>query len=85
MVVIAKKKLTRAVEKIAGWRFADRTGIPKDKFKAATQYEDALGHLKESLFLATRDWLFRSKSPTSHSKIKPRPVPTAKSTRKGRR
>jgi hypothetical protein len=71
LVVRANKKLSRALEEITGWKLAGQGGIPKDKFKAAAKFEDALGLLKESLILATHDWIFHGNRPKPNSRPKP--------------
>ena len=52
-VVVASRKLQKALEAITGWRLASQTGIPKNKFRLIVAYEDALGQLKEALMRAT--------------------------------
>jgi hypothetical protein len=52
-VVVASRKLQKALEAITGWRLASQTGIPKNKFRLIVAYEDALGDLREALMRAT--------------------------------
>jgi DNA-binding NarL/FixJ family response regulator len=51
-VVVASRKLRKALEAITGWRLASKRGIPKNKFKLIVAYEDALGELREALMRA---------------------------------
>ena len=52
-VVVASRKLQKALEAITGWRLASQSGIPKNKFRLIVAYEDALGDLREALMRAT--------------------------------
>jgi hypothetical protein len=52
-VVVASRKLQKALEAITGWSLASHTGIPKNKFRLIVAYEDALGDLREALMWAT--------------------------------
>jgi len=52
-VVVANRKLQKALGAITGWRLASQTGIPKNKFRLIVAYEDALGDLGEALMRAT--------------------------------
>jgi NACalpha-BTF3-like transcription factor len=52
-VVVASRKLQKALGAITGWRLASQTGIPKNKFRLIVAYEDALGDLGEALMRAT--------------------------------
>ena len=47
-------------------------GIPRDKFKLAAGYEDALGHVKEAYIAATRDWVLSRECPLCGSRLKQR-------------
>ena len=52
-VVIASRKLQKALEAITGRSLTSQTGIPKNKFKLIVAYEDALGDLRGALMRAT--------------------------------
>jgi hypothetical protein len=52
-VVVASRKLQKALEAITGWSLASHIGIPKNKFRLIVAYEDALGDLGEALMRAT--------------------------------
>jgi hypothetical protein len=56
-IKIANRRLRKALEAITGWRMIGRRGIPRNKFKLAVEYEDALGHVKEPFIAATREWV----------------------------
>jgi hypothetical protein len=71
-IKIANRILRKALEAITGWRMIGTGGIPRNKFKMAVKYEDALGHVKEAYIAATRDWLLRRECPLCGSRPKQR-------------
>lgn len=52
-VIVASRKLRKALEAITRWGLASKGGIPKNKFRLMVAYEDALGELREALMTAT--------------------------------
>lgn len=71
-IKIANRRLRRALEAITGWRMIGTRGIPRNKFKLAVEYEDALGHVKEAFIAATREWVLSRECPLCGSRPKQR-------------
>jgi aldehyde:ferredoxin oxidoreductase len=65
---VANRRLRKAFEAITGWKMTAKEGIPRDMFKLAVDYEDALGQAKEALILATRDWVLSRTCPLCGSR-----------------
>jgi hypothetical protein len=69
-IKIATRMLRNALEAITGWKMTAKGGIPRNEFRLAVEYEDALGHVKEAFIVAIRDWLLTRTCPLCSSRPK---------------
>lgn len=69
-IKIANRRLRKALEAITGWKMTLKGGIPRNEFRLAVEYEDALGHVKEALIVATQEWLLARTCPLCGSRSK---------------
>jgi hypothetical protein len=75
-ITIANRRLRKSLEAITGWRMIGTRGIPRNKFRLAVEYEDALGLVKEAFIAATREWLLSRECPLCGSRPKHRRLRT---------
>jgi hypothetical protein len=69
-IKIANRRLRKALEAITGWKMTLKGGVPRNEFRLAAEYEDALGDVKEAFIVATRDWLLTRTCPLCNSRPK---------------
>ncbi len=67
-IQVANQTLSKALEAITGWNMTAKRGIPREAFKLAVQYEDALGLVKEAYIAATLEWLLTRTCPLCGSR-----------------